>query len=95
MELEMDGGGRGVEGSYPMSRARRLAVVAVLVAAVCLGALPVVVSATGPTDLGGLAPLLGVLAAAVAGLKVVAAVGGALAEFRARRRPWVAAAPIE
>ena len=67
--------------------------VAVIVAAVLLPLVPVLVATTGSPALGRLAPIPGLVFAAIAIVKTVAAVGGALAELR--RRPWFAATSLE
>lgn len=80
------------EGS-DIGRRRRVAMAAVVAAAIVVPLLPVFVATTGLPALGRLALIPGLVLAAIGVLKVVAACVGLLAELR--RRPWVAAASLE
>ena len=81
MEPEVSDAGRG----------RGLATAVVIALAVLLPLMPIVAAAGGSLVLGRLAPALGLAAAALGGLKAVAAGGGVLVELAGRCRAWAAA----
>jgi hypothetical protein len=74
-------------------RRHALALVAVAALAIGLPLFPILVATTGSPALGRLAPIPGLVLAAIGFVKVVAAGAGLLAELR--RRPWMAAVSLE
>jgi len=76
-----------------IGRRRGAAMLVAAAVAVLLPLVPVLVATTGLPALGRLAPIPGLVVAAIVVVKTVAACAGGLAELR--RRPWVAATPVE